>query len=154
MGASLFFAKRHESSNLRAMRVALIILAIVGLGVLVLGVHIYMVTRPRPEGHSRGMVRIDLHQKIGQADADRITTWLSRQKGVDHVLVNPRSAIAVFTYWPGVAHPALIVSTFRDSLAYPGASRYLPSPAEARRGCPMTATTVTNSIYEFLKRIF
>lgn len=136
------------------MRPVIIILAIVGASVLALGLHIYVVTRQRVEGHSRGMARIDLHQKIGQADADSITVWLSRQKGVDHVLVSQRSAIVVFTYWPGTANPANIIKTFRDSLCFHEAARYLPSVAEVRRGCPMTTTKVTNSIYEFLKRIF
>lgn len=136
------------------MRLAMIILAVAGAGALALAVHIYMVTHPRVAEHSRGMVRIDLHQKIGQTDVDRITSWLSQQDGVDHVLVSEGSAIAVFTYLPAIANPSRIVAAFRDSLPYPHADRYLPSAAETRAGCPMTATKVTNSIYEFLKRLF
>jgi hypothetical protein len=136
------------------MKIGLTILVVLGLGVLVLAVHIYVVTRPRADAHSRGMARIDLHQKIGKADADRIAAWLSRQKGVDHVLVNPGTAIAVFTYWPMKANPGLIIGAFRDSLPYSRAERYLPSAAEVKKGCPMTAMPVTNKIYEFLKRLF
>lgn len=140
--------------NLRGMKIVLAILAVLGLGVVVLAVHIYVVTRPRVDAHSRGMARIDLHQKIDRADADRITAWLSRQRGVDHVLVNPGTAIAVFTYWPAKANPGLIVRAFRDSLPYCGAERYMPTAAEVQRGCPMTATRVTNKIYTFLKQLF
>jgi hypothetical protein len=140
--------------NLRGMRWLAIISGVVVLGVLALGVHIYVVTRPHADGHSRGMARIDLHQKIGGADCNRITAWLSRQKGVDHVLVNPGSAIAVFTYTPMTANPAAIVKSFRDSLPYHRAERYLPAAAEVRRGCPMTAMPVTNAMYTFLKRLF
>ena len=136
------------------MRIVWMFLFSGALAALVLGAHIYAVTRPHADGHSRGMARIDLHQKIGQAEADRITAWLSRQRGVDHVLVSQRSAIAVFTYWPGKANPALIAMTMKDSLPYPRADRYLPAASEVRAGCPMTATRVTNSIYEFLKRLF
>jgi hypothetical protein len=136
------------------MKIVLILSGVFILGVLALAVHIYVVTRPRMDGHSRGMARIDLHQKIGQADADRIAAWLSRQRGVDHVLVNPGTAIAVFTYWPMRANPGLIFRAFRDSLSYGRAERYLPTAAEVKKGCPMTATPVTNKIYEFLKRIF
>jgi len=130
------------------MKIVWGILAVLGLAMLALAVHIFVVTRPR------GMARIDLHQKIGQADADRIAAWLSRQKGVDHVLVNRGTAIAVFTYWPMKANPGLIVRAFRDSLPFGGAKRYLPTAAEVKKGCPMTATPVTNTIYEFLKHVF
>jgi hypothetical protein len=140
--------------NLRGMKIVWTILAVLGLGMIVLAVHIYVVTRPVANGHSRGVARIDLHQKIGQPDADRIAAWLSRQKGVDHVLVNRGTAIAVFTYWPTKANPGLIVRTFRDSLPYSRAERYLPTAAEVKKGCPMTATPVTNRIYEFLTHLF
>jgi hypothetical protein len=130
------------------------ILVIVALGLVVLAVHIYVVTRHRVDPGSRGMARIDLHQPIDKADADRITAWLYRQKGVDHVLVSTRSAIAVFTYLPRTADAGRIVSILRDSLSFPAAKRYLPSAKERALSCPMTATPATNRIYEFLKRIF
>jgi hypothetical protein len=136
------------------MKIVWTILVVLGLGVIVLAVHIYVVTRPGVDGHSRGMARIDLHQKIGQADADRIAAWLSRQKGVDHVLVNRGTAITVFTYWPTKANPGLIIRAFRDSLSYSRAERYLPTAGEVKKGCPMTAMPVTNKIYEFLKHLF
>jgi hypothetical protein len=136
------------------MRGLMIILLILGLGVMALGIHIYMVTRPRADGHSRGMVRIDLHQRIDQGDADRIAGWLRRQRGVDHVLVNRGTAIAVFTYWPGTANPGLIMRAFRDSLPYSRAERYLPGAAEVSKGCPLRAAPVTNKVYEFFKQIF
>jgi hypothetical protein len=136
------------------MRWFAIIAGVFLLGVLALAVHIYVVTRPRVDGHSRGMARIDLHQKIGRSDADRITAWLSRQKGVDHVLVNSGTAIAVFTYTPVTANPGLIIKAFRDSLPYSKSVRYLPTAPEVRRGCPMTATPVTNKIYQFIKNFF
>ncbi|HXB35718.1 MAG TPA: hypothetical protein VNV35_19970 [Puia sp.] len=136
------------------MKIAWTIIAVLGLCVAALAVHIYLETRPRADAHSRGMARIDLHQRIVREDADRITAWLSRQKGVDHVLVNPGAAIAVFTYWPAKANPGLIIRDFKDSLPYGRAQRYLPTAAEVQKGCPMTATPATNKIYEFLKHLF
>jgi hypothetical protein len=136
------------------MRWVAVISGVLLLGVAALAVHVYVVTRPRVDGHSRGMARIDLHQKIGRTEADGITAWLSRQKGVDHVLVNPGTAIAVFTYSPMTANPGMIIKAFRDSLPYGKAERYLPAAAEVRRGCPMTAMPVTNGIYQFLKHLF
>ena len=122
---------------------------------MTLAVHIYVVTRqPRANEHSRAMARIDLHQRIDRSDADRIARWLSAQRGVDRVLVNAGSRIAVFTYSPGLADPGAIARVFRDSLAYGRAVRYLPTAAEVKRGCPMAATPVTKGFYDFLKRLF
>jgi hypothetical protein len=136
------------------MKIVWTILAVLGLGVVALAAHIYVVTHGRADAHSRGMARIDLHQKIGRADANKIAVWLSQRKGVDHVLVNPGTEIAVFTYWPAKANPGLIIRAFRDSLPYNRAERYMPTAADIQKGCPMTATPVTNKIYEFLKHLF
>jgi hypothetical protein len=154
MGAVSFFVNREESTNLRGMKVIRIISVVLVPGVVLLAVHIFLVTRPKADGHSRGMARIDLHQRIGQADADRIAGWLRRQPGVDRVLVNHGTAIAVFTYRPGAADPGKIVRGVRDSLSFARAERYLPTTAEIRSGCPMRATPVTNKIYEFLHQLF
>jgi cell division protein FtsX len=137
------------------MRIVLTISAVVVLLTLMLAVHVYMVTRPHAaDVRSRVMARIDLHQSIGKTDADSITAWLYRQKGVDRVLVNPKSAIAVFTFSPVMANANEIVRAFKASLPYSRAERYLPAGAQLKRGCPMTATPVTNRIYKFLKQIF
>lgn len=103
----------------------------------VLCVHIYIVTRhkPAPDAHTRIMARIDIKQPITSEDAGKITAWLYSQKGVDHVLVNPQSNIAVFTFAPLTNSADRIVSDFRSSLPYK-AERYLP-PASAMKGsCP------------------
>ncbi len=92
------------------MKMVLTIAGVIAFLALVLAVHIYMVTRPRTDVHARAMARIDLHQPIGRTDADSITAWLYRQKGVDHVLVNPKSAIAVFTFSPVLANAGQIVA--------------------------------------------
>jgi YD repeat-containing protein len=128
--------------------------AVVVLLALLLAVHIYVVTRPRADGRTRAMARIDLHQSISKTDADSITAWLYRQKGVDRVLVNPKSAIAVFVFSPVMTNANAIVRAFKASLPYSRAERYLPAGAQLKRGCPMTATPVTNKIYQFLKQLF
>jgi len=132
----------------------MVITGIFAAAVIALAIHIYVVTHPHFGGRSRGMARIDLHQPINQTDAERITAWLYRHEGVDHVLVSTKSAITVFTYSPLVADAGRIASAFRDSLSYPRAVRYLPSEVEIKRSCPLRATPVTNGLYEFLKRIF
>jgi len=110
--------------------------AVVLLAVITLGIHIYWVTRPHIDPRTRYMARIDLHQPIDQTDAEKIKTWLLQQKGVDRVLVNPRWATAVFTFTPS-ANVNGIVQDFKASLPYRNAVRYLPTTAQAKRGCPV-----------------
>ncbi|PZF74365.1 hypothetical protein [Taibaiella soli] len=122
--------------------------------VVVLAVHIYLVTRPQaPTEHTVAMARIDLKQKIDQADADKINAWLSQQKGVDHVLCNPESAIVVFTFKPVQTSADSIVAAFKIQLHYK-AQRYMPTEEEMQSGCPVAATSVTFKVYHFFRRIF
>ena len=120
-------------------RIAFSVLGVLVLGTVVLAVHIYiyMMTRPRVDAGTRVMVRIDLRQDIGPADAGAITDWLYLQKGVDHVLVNPQSDIAIFTFAPVSNSAGRIVSDFIARTAYKQARRYRPSVKEMQGGCPV-----------------
>jgi hypothetical protein len=118
------------------MKKALIIfLSLFVLAAVTLGVHILLVTR----SHTKRLVmaRIDLHQPIGRADADSITAWLYRQKGVNHVLVNSQAAIAVFTFTPATNNANGIVRAFKASLPYSKAERFLPTGIMMKSGCPV-----------------
>jgi hypothetical protein len=107
--------------------------------VLVLSVHIYFVTRPKsPDEHTRIMARIDIRQDINEDDAGKITAWLYQQKGIDHVLVNPRSAIVIFTFFPVKATANQIVKDFKLNFPYK-ADRFVPSAADLQGGCPYSA---------------
>src|ERR1700754_2319462 len=112
-------------------RIALTVVCVFVLGLAVLAVHVYTVTRPRVDASTRILVRVDVKQDIDQAEADRITAWLYQQKGVDHVLVNPQSDIAVFTLAPLKNSAAEVVSQFRKNMAYK-AQRFLPSQEEMK----------------------
>jgi len=94
-------------------RIALSVLSVVVLLAAILAVHIYVVTRPTVDASTRIMARIDIRQEIGLADADKITAWLYRQKGVDHVLVNPQSDIVIFTFAPLQNSADRIVQDFK-----------------------------------------
>jgi hypothetical protein len=134
--------------------VALAALSVLGLSILVLAVHIYVVTRPRPaDAGTRAMARIDILQPVTQADADRITAWLYGQKGVDHVLVNPKTDIAVFTFFPIQTTADRIVSDFKESLPY-RAERYVPDAAALKGGCPVASSSAIYRIYSWFKQIF
>ena len=135
-------------------RIALGVLSVFGLLVIVLCVHIYIVTRPKPiDANTRAMARIDIRQVITQTDADRITAWLLRQKGVDHVLVNPRSDIAVFTFFPTKTTASQVVSDFTAQLPYK-AERFIPGAEAMKSGCPIATTSISYKVYSFFKHIF
>jgi hypothetical protein len=117
-------------------RIALAVLSVSYFLVIVLCIHIYRVTRPKaPDPGTRIMARIDIKQPVTEEDAGKITAWLYRQKGVDHVLVNPQTAIAVFTFAPVKNSADQIARDFKSSLPYK-AERYLPTEAAMKSGCP------------------
>jgi hypothetical protein len=113
-----------------------------GLGItvfltVVLGVHIYLVTRPgKVDAHTVAMARIDFKQDITQADANKITKWLSAQQGVVHTLCNPDSDISVFSYRPVQSNADQLVRALVGELKY-DAVRHVPDAAALQSGCPM-----------------
>ena len=117
-------------------RIALGALSFLLLGSTVLAIHLWWVMKPHIDANSRIMARIDLKHPIGKADAAMITAWLYRQKGVDHVLVNPQTGIAIFTFAPGQNEGDQIAAAFVRDLPYKEAKRYLPGAAEMRGSCP------------------
>ena len=87
--------------------------------VAVLGVHIYLVTRPKPiDPNLVAMARIDIKQPIDQTDADKIVSYLDAQPGVNHVLVNPKTDIVVFTFFPARTTANQIVQNFKSAFDY------------------------------------
>jgi len=120
----------------------------------VLCIHIYMVTRPKaPDAHTRVMARIDFKQDISKEDANKITTWMYQQKGVDHVVYNPVSKILVFTFAPVNTTADQIVNNMRSSLNY-NAVRFVPSEKDLKSGCPVATASFTYKAYSLFKHIF
>jgi len=122
--------------------------------IVVLAIHIAVVTRPRIDATTRVMARIDINQPMSKADADKATNWLYRQKGVDHVLCNPSTKIAIFTFSPLAANADDIANRFRIVLQYPFARRYIPTEKEMQGGCPVATTSFTYKAYMFFKHLF
>jgi hypothetical protein len=121
--------------------------------VVVLSVHIYIVTRPKPTDlHTRAMARIDFKQQLSSGDSIQITTWLYQQKGIDHVLCNPKNEIVVFTFFPAITTANKIVNDFKLSHNY-NAERFVPTEADMASGCPMSSST-TYKFYSFIKHVF
>jgi hypothetical protein len=135
-------------------RIAITAGSVLVLGIVVLAFHIWWVMRPRVDATTRIMARIDIHQPILPADASRITAWLYQQKGVDHVLVNPKVDIAVFTYSPLQNNANTITQQFRQELAYSSAARVIPSEREMAMGCPVAASSFAYKAYKFISHLF
>lgn len=120
--------------------------------VLVLGVHIYMVYRPKVTPYTRVMARIDIKQQITQDDANKISAWMVHEKGVDHVLVNPETNIVVFTFYPIKNSGTQIVKDFKANFNYK-ADRFMPTADNLKRSCPVAASSYTYKIYKFITQI-
>ena len=120
---------------------------------IVLGIHIYLVTRPSPPNvFTRAMARINIRQPINACDAAVISKWLYQQKGVDHVLVNPQTAIVVFSYYPVQTTATAISNQFISSLPYP-AEQFIPSAAQMSSGCPVAPHSPVFKIYQYFKNL-
>ena len=120
---------------------------------VVLCVHIYVAMKPKaPDAHTVAMARIDFKQSITPADAATITGWLYQQQGVAHVLCNPTSRIAVFTFYPVKANATAITAKLTSNLHY-NAARFVPSEKDMAAGCPVASTSFSYKLYGFLSKI-
>lgn len=124
------------------------------LMLVVLGIHIYMVTRPKaPDAHTRVMVRFDIRQDIDQADADSIARWLYKQNGMDHVICSPANHNVVFTFFPVKNNPDKILQGLKSTFNIK-AERYMPSAEELKSGCPVASTSPAYKAFTLLRKIF
>ena len=124
------------------------------LSVLVLGIHIFMVTRPKaPTATTLVMARIDFKKDLTKDDASKITTWLYQQNGINHVLCNPAGKLVVFTYYPVKTTPEQIVARLNTTTPYQG-ERFMPSQNQLASGCPVAATSFTYKASKFFNHLF
>ncbi len=127
------------------------IMLVFGILTMVLAIHIYWVTRPKaPDPHKIIMAEIDIKNHLNEDDAAKIQTWLYQQKGVNHVVVNPKTQIAIFTFYPAKASGDQIVHNFQTSFNY-DAKRYVPTKEEMANSCPALPASVTDKISSFIK---
>jgi len=120
--------------------------------VVVIGLHIYYVTRPHISEKTLAMARIDFKQDINTGDAEKITTWLYGRQGVQKVLCNPGGKCVVFTFYPARANATHIAAQMRSELRYDG-ERYLPTDDEMKGGCPISPQSFTYKVYTFFQNI-
>jgi hypothetical protein len=119
---------------------------------LVLAVHIYYVYRPVADAYTKVMARIDIKQPITQGDANKITSFMAHEKGIDHVLVNPQTSIVIFTFFPVKNTGNRIVSDFKAHFPYK-ADRFMPTADNLKHSCPMAASSYTYKVYKFIANI-
>ena len=121
--------------------------------VSVLAIHIYWINRPKAaDANTIALARIDIKQPIDQEDAATISNWLYQQKAVDHVLVNPKTSIVVFSFYPIESNADKIVSNFKSALPYK-AERFIPTEKQLQSGCPIAKTSMTYKIYTYFKNL-
>ena len=110
--------------------------------------------KPRPaDSKTIALARIDFKQDIKQSDADKITSWLYSQQGVQHVLCNQASKIAVFSFYPAKVSADKITANLSSALHYK-AVRYVPSEKEMMQGCPVASSSFSYKVYDAMKKIF
>lgn len=111
--------------------------SIVALLAIVLCVHIYQVTRPPVANESTlSMARIDFKQDLDKEDSVKITTWLYKQQGVEHVYCNTETKTAVFSFYPVKTNATELTKSLAMNLDY-RAERFMPSAAAMKGGCPV-----------------
>lgn len=120
---------------------------------IVLVAHIYAVTKPRVDASTRVLARIDFKQDIDDKDANTIYAWLIKQVGVDRVVCNAANNNIVFSYAPAKADGDKIVNKLKGNLHY-NAIRYMPNATDAQKGCPVSETSTSYKVYNYLKNIF
>ena len=120
----------------------------------VLAVHIYMVTRPKvATENTKVMARLNFKDAINKDDANKITTWLYAQKGVDRVMCNEKAGIAVFTFYPVKTNADKLTSEMKNNLHY-NVVRYMPSKEELQSGCPVAAGSFSSKLYSSVSHLF
>ncbi len=109
-----------------------------------------MVTKPQADLNTISMARIDFKNDLTGEDSVLITRWLYQQKGVNHVLCNPRTKITVFTFYPVEVNATVMTAQMQDQLHYQ-VSRNIPSEKEMQNGCPVKKDS---KVYTLISKIF
>jgi uncharacterized membrane protein YvbJ len=134
-------------------KIILISLSALAFLFIILCIHIYVMMKPHPASATTlAMARIDFKQNINQADADKITAWLYSHQGVQHVLCNQKTNIAVFTFYPAKVSADKLTGSLSSSLNYK-AVRYMPTEEEMMKGCPVANSSFTYKVYDVMKKI-
>lgn len=121
--------------------------------VVLVGIHIYLVAKPKADSRTVALARIDIKQPINESEAGSIEKWLSNQEGVGHVELNRQTDIIIFSFSP--------VKVSADNLALQlktkfnlKAERFMPSAEQMKNGCPALSHTFSAKAYSIFSNIF
>ena len=120
--------------------------------VAILGIHIYVVSKPRITDKTVALARIDIKQSINETEAGGIEKWLSEQAGVQHVVLNRESNIIVFSFYPVKASASQLAENLRGTF-HVNAERFMPSAEQMASGCPAMSHTFSGKVYSFFSHI-
>lgn len=128
-------------------------LATLLLLVIVLGVHIYIVTKPKADANTVALARIDIKQPITETQAGAIESWLSQQSGVSHVVLNRQTDMVIFSFYPVKASASKIAENLTSTFNI-AAARYMPTAEQMKGGCPALSHTFAGKAYTFFSKLF
>lgn len=119
---------------------------------LVLAIHIYIVTKPKPPGENTVvMARIDVSPQMKESNAHDYASWLYKQPGVQHVMCNTNNSNVVFTYYPIKNDADRITDNFASHFQI-NAQRFKPSKEQMMAGCPVG--NAGSGFYGFIASLF
>ncbi len=149
-----YTAKKNQMKKITTKKILATSAVITALLFVVLAIHLYLVTRPKPlDPNSVAMARVDIKQDLTPEQADKISSWVTEQNGVDHVLLNRSTKILVFTFFPAKNTADAIIKNTIDQFGIK-AKRFMPSEAEMKGGCPVATNSLTYKAASFIKHIF
>ena len=134
-------------------RISIGVLSTLLLLTIVLGIHIYVVTRPHIDAKTVAMARIDIKQNIAETDAGAIEKWVSEQQGVDHVVLNRQTNILIFTFYPIKVNASQLAENLKSTF-HINAERFMPTQEQASSGCPAISGSFTGKVVTIFKYLF
>ena len=134
-------------------RITIGVLSTLLLLTIVLGIHIYVVTRPHIDAKTVAMARIDIKQNIAETDAGAIEKWVSEQQGVDHVVLNRQTNILIFTFYPIKVNASQLAENLKSTF-HINAERFMPSQEQMASGCPAMSGSITGKAVTIFKYLF
>ncbi|MFT5337121.1 MAG: hypothetical protein ACI9YL_001123 [Luteibaculaceae bacterium] len=137
-------------------RIMLGLASVVGLFVLVLGVHIYMVTNPSGEHHNNWQLsRLDFSEEVDGTLVNNAANDIRSMDGIKAVYANEEHKTVVFAYTPGTVEKDEVLqkafSFSPDVVVFQNPTRENGKAG----GCPVIdKNTITYRIGTFFTRIF
>ncbi len=128
---------------------------ILGLFVITLGVHIYMVTRPNDQHHMNWQLsRIDFEEQPDSLTASLAVKTLKGIEGVKHVYLNQKAGTLVYGFETGKLDAQMVFEEFKTKGDFK-AKPYIPLASNLSNGCPVIdKTSLTYRLGVFFQNLF